>query len=150
MQNAVSFSFGNPYFIIISNFALTMRLLLQLALIFAVCFIGDFLHRVCGVPLPGNILAMLILFLLLCTKIVKVEQIAEISDFFCEVRIRRENPPLFFLPPAVGILAVYDILKGQILILVFLCILATIITLAVSGKVTDILVTFSEKRKHHE
>ena len=141
---ALSFSFGSPYFIIISNFALTMRLLLQLALIFAVCFIGDFLHRVCGVPLPGNILAMLILFLLLCTKIVKVEQIAEISDFFLK------RLPFFFLPPAVGILAVYDILKGQILILVFLCILATIITLAVSGKVTDILVTFSEKRKHHE
>ena len=141
MQNAVSFSFGNPYFIIISNFALTMRLLLQLALIFAVCFIGDFLHRVCGVPLPGNILAMLILFLLLCTKLVKVDQIAEMSNFFLK------RLPFFFLPPTIGILAVYGVLKGNLILFFLLSVLATIVTLAVSGKVTDIMVNVQEKRK---
>ena len=91
-----------------------MRLLLQLALILAVCFIGDFLHRVCGIPLPGNILAMLI---------------------------------LFFLPPAIGILGVYDVLKGNILVLLLLSIIATILTMAITGKVTDILLSRFEKKE---
>ncbi|MDY6283909.1 MAG: CidA/LrgA family protein [Hallerella sp.] len=118
-----------------------MRLLLQLALILSVCFIGDFLHRVCGIPLPGNILAMLVLFLLLCTKIVKVEQIEEMSNFFLK------RLPFFFLPPTIGILAVYGVLKGSLLVFFLLCIFATIITMAVTGKITDILVNIQEKRK---
>ena len=118
-----------------------MRLLLQLALILAVCFIGDFLHRVCGIPLPGNILAMLILFFLLCTKIVKVEQIAEMSAFFLK------RLPFFFLPPAIGILGVYDVLKGNILVLLLLSIIATILTMAITGKVTDILLSRFEMKE---
>ena len=126
-----------------------MRLLLQLALILSVCFIGDFLHRVCGIPLPGNILAMLILFLLLCTKLVKVDQIAEMSDFFLK------RLPFFFLPPTIGILAVYGVLKGNLILshkglsflFFLLSILATIVTFAVTGKVTDIMVNVQKKRK---
>ena len=118
-----------------------MRLLLQLALILAVCFIGDFLPRVCGIPLPGNILTMLILFFLLCTKIVKVEQIAEMSAFFLK------RLPFFFLPPAIGILGVYDVLKGNILVLLLLSIIATILTMAITGKVTDILLSRFEKKE---
>lgn len=121
-----------------------MRLLLQLALILSVCFIGDFFHRVCGFPLPSNITAMLILFLLLCTKIVKVDQIAEMSHFFLK------RLPFFFLPPSIGILAIYGILKGNILVLILLCIVATIFTMAVTGKVTEFLVERFEKRKRHE
>lgn len=119
-----------------------MRLLLQLALILSVCFIGDFFHRVCGFPLPSNITAMLILFLLLCTKIVKVDQIAEMSHFFLK------RLPFFFLPPSIGILAIYGSLKGNIPVLVLLCVVATILTLAVTGKVTDFLVKRFERKKH--
>ncbi len=121
-----------------------MRLLLQLALILSVCFIGDFFHRVCGFPLPSNITAMLILFLLLCTKIVKIDQIAEMSNFFLK------RLPFFFLPPSIGILAIYGHLKGNILILVALCIVATIFTMAITGKVTEFLVKLSERGKRHE
>lgn len=121
-----------------------MRLLLQLALILSVCFVGDFLHRVCGIPLPSNILAMLVLFLLLCTKLVKVDQIAEMSDFFLK------RLPFFFLPPTIGIIATYEVLKGKILLLVLLCIVATIFTMAITGKTTDFLVNRFHKGKHHE
>ncbi len=121
-----------------------MRLLLQLALILSVCFIGDVLHRVCGIPLPGNILSMLILLLLLCTKIVKVEQIEEMSNFFLK------RLPFFFLPPAVGIISTYELLEGNILLLIFLCILVTVATIAASGKATDILLGLLERRKNRE
>ena len=59
-----------------------MRILLQLALILGICYAGDLIHDITGIPVPGNILGMLILLLLLCLKIVKLEQIREISDFF--------------------------------------------------------------------
>lgn len=85
---------------------------------------------------------MLILLLLLCTKIVKVDQIAEMSNFFLK------RLPFFFLPPSIGILAIYGSLKGNILVLVLLCVVATILTMAVTGKVTDFLVKRFERKKH--
>jgi holin-like protein len=121
-----------------------MRLLLQLALILSVCFIGDFFHRVCGFPLPSNITAMLILFFLLCTKIVKVEQIAEMSDFFLK------RLPFFFLPPSIGILAVYGTLKGNIPVLILLCVVTTVFTMAVTGKVTDFFARRFERKHRRE
>ena len=59
-----------------------MRIPLQLAIIFGICVVGEFLHRIVGVPLPGNIIGMVILLALLCSKIIKLEQIAEVSEFF--------------------------------------------------------------------
>ena len=59
-----------------------MRVLLQLALILGICYAGDLIHDYTGIPVPGNILGMLILLLLLCLKIVKLDQIREVSDFF--------------------------------------------------------------------
>ena len=118
-----------------------MRLLLQLALILSVCFIGDFLHRVCGIPLPGNILAMLILFLLLCTKLVKVDQIAEMSDFFLK------RLPFFFLPPTTRPPADHGVLTPNLTPPLLPSVLATIVTFAVTGKVTDIMVNVQKKRK---
>lgn len=85
---------------------------------------------------------MLILLLLLCTKIVKVDQIAEMSNFFLK------RLPFFFLPPSIGILAIYGSLKGNIPVLVLLCVVATILTMAVTGKVTDFLVKRFERKKH--
>ena len=35
-----------------------MRIPLQLAVIFAICVAGEVLHRVVGVPMPGNIIGM--------------------------------------------------------------------------------------------
>ena len=52
-----------------------MRILLQLALILGICYVGELIHDYTGIPIPGNILGMLILLILLCLKIVKLEQI---------------------------------------------------------------------------
>ena len=59
-----------------------MRIPLQLAVIFAICIAGEVLHRVVGVPLPGNIIGMVLLLILLCTKVIKPEHISGVSSFF--------------------------------------------------------------------
>ena len=59
-----------------------MRTPLQLAVIFAICLAGEFLHRIVGIPLPGNIIGMVLLLALLCLKTLKPEQISGVSSFF--------------------------------------------------------------------
>lgn len=110
-----------------------MRVLLQLALIFGICYMGELLHDFTGMPIPGNILGMLILFILLCLKIVKLEQIKEVSDFFLK------RLAFFFLPPAIGLMLVGDDVKSQWPLLLFLCITITIVTMAVTGWTVQLL-----------
>ena len=110
-----------------------MRILLQLALILGICYVGDFIHDHTGIPVPGNIIGMLILLVLLCLKIVKLEQIKEVSDFF----LKRLS--FFFLPPAIGLMLVGDDVKSRWPLLLILCIVITIITMAATGWTIQLL-----------
>ena len=116
-----------------------MRVFLQLALILGICYAGDLIHDYTGIPVPGNILGMLILLLLLCLKIVKLDQIREVSDFF----LKRLS--FFFLPPAIGLMLVGEDVKSQWPLLLFLCIVITIVTMVTTGWTVQLL---SKKNKN--
>ena len=119
-----------------------MRIPLQLAVIFAICVAGEVLHRIVGVPLPGNIIGMVILLILLCTKAVKPEHISGVSSFFLKYLA------LFFLPPSIAIMTVGDDVLSKWPLLLFLCIAVTIITIAMGGWVTQFLVRRQEYREN--
>lgn len=119
-----------------------MRTPLQLAVIFAICLAGEFLHRIVGIPLPGNIIGMVLLLALLCLKIIKPEQISGVSSFFLN------NLALFFLPPSIAIMAVGDDVLSKWPLLLGLCIVFTLITLAVSGRCTQLFIRKQEYREN--
>ncbi|SHK31064.1 CidA/LrgA family protein [Fibrobacter sp. UWH4] len=119
-----------------------MRIPLQLAVIFAICVAGEFLHRIVGIPLPGNIIGMVLLLALLCLKIIKPEQISGVSSFFLN------HLALFFLPPSIAIMAVGDDVLSKWPLLLFLCIVFTLATLAVSGRCTQIFIRKQEYREN--
>ena len=119
-----------------------MRIPLQLAVIFAICVAGEFLHRIVGVPLPGNIIGMVLLFILLCTKVIKPEQISGVSSFFLN------HLALFFLPPSIAIMAVGDEVLSKWPLLLFLCIAFTLVTIAAGGRVTQFFIRRQEYREN--
>ena len=119
-----------------------MRTPLQLAVIFAICLAGEFLHRIVGIPLPGNIIGMVLLLALLCLKIIKPEQISGVSSFFLNYLA------LFFLPPSIAIMAVGDDVLSKWPLLLCLCIVFTLITLAVSGRCTQLFIRKQEYREN--
>ncbi|GHU05271.1 membrane protein [Betaproteobacteria bacterium] len=76
----------------------TVKLILQIALLVL-------LHRLClwfaarsGLPIPANVLGIIVLFALLCTGIVKERHIAEAVDFLFE------HLAFFFIPVAVELM----------------------------------------------
>lgn len=119
-----------------------MRTPLQLAVIFAICLAGEFLHRIVGIPLPGNIIGMVLLLILLCLKVLRPEQISGVSGFFLN------HLALFFLPPSIAIMAVGDEILSQWPLLLFLCIVFTLATIAVSGLSTQFLIRKQEYREN--
>ena len=125
-----------------SKFTAAMRIPLQLAVIFAICLAGEFLHRIVGVPLPGNIIGMVLLLILLCTKVIKPEQISGVSNFFLK------HLAIFFLPPSIAIMAVGDDVLSKWPLLLALCIAFTLVTIAMGGWVTQLLIRKQEKREN--
>lgn len=118
-----------------------MRIPVQLAIIFAICLAGEFLHRIVGIPLPGNIIGMVLLLILLCLKVLKPEQISGVSGFFLN------HLPLFFLPPSIAIMAVGDDILAKWPLLLVLCITFTLVTIAAGGLTTQFLIRLQEKRE---
>lgn len=128
----------------LSKFGVTMRVPVQLAVIFAICIAGEFLYRIVGIPIPGNIIGMIILLLLLCTKILKPEQISGVSSFFLN------HLALFFLPPSIAIMTVGEDILSQWPMLLLLCIALTVVTLVATGLTTQFFIGRQERNSNIE
>lgn len=110
-----------------------MKLLREVFIVFGIYFIGEGIANVWDVPLPGNLIGMLLLLLLLILRVVKLEQIATISDFLLG------HLSFFFIPAGVGLISVLGLIKETWCWILLLCFITTFVTMGVSGKCVEIL-----------
>lgn len=112
----------------------------QFLIILVINFVGVIIQNIFNLPLPGTILGMLILFVLLWTKVLKVESIEKVCDFLIL------NMIIFFLPPAVELLEYMALLKTGFFKIIILLIVTTVITMIVTGKTVDFCIKRMEKK----
>ncbi len=112
----------------------------QFLIILVINFAGVIIQNIFNLPLPGTILGMLILFVLLWTKVLKVESIEKVCDFLIL------NMIIFFLPPAVELLEYMALLKTGFLKIIILLVATTVITMIVTGKTVDFCIKRMEKK----
>lgn len=110
-----------------------LKLIKQTAIIFGIYFLGEFIQNILALPIPGSVLGMLILLVLLCTGHIKLEMINDISDFLLNYIA------FFFIPAGVSIISSFSILKGNWLAIISVAIISTIITLAVTALIIQLL-----------
>lgn len=104
-----------------------MKFFRESILILVIYFAGEIISKLLHMPIPGNILGMILLFLLLTTNIIKVEKVENLANFFLN------HLAFFFIPASVGLMTSLDSLKGSILKILLLCILTTIIVISATG-----------------
>ena len=108
-----------------------MKFLVQFLIIVAVSFAGEILNVVVPLPIPASIYGIVLLFLALEFKILKVSDIKETSSFLIAVM------PLMFLPPAIGVIESWDLIRQAWLPYIVVTLVSTIVVMAVSGRVTQ-------------
>lgn len=108
-----------------------MKYIYQFLIILIVSFVGELLHYFILLPIPASIYGLVIMLLLLCVGIVKLEHIEKTSDFLIEIM------PLMFIPGGVGLVTAWADLQDILLPAIVICIVSTIIVMAVTGKVTE-------------
>lgn len=110
-----------------------MKYLRQLSIILLMCFIGELIHRFSGVPIPGNVLGMILLFLLLCTKIIKLEAVEEVSEFLLK------HLAFFFIPAGVAIMTSFSEIKSSLIPVLAIVFISTVVVMATTGVTLQLL-----------
>ena len=104
-----------------------MKFFRESILLLSIYFAGEILSKFLNLPKPGNIVGMILLFVLLTSNIIKVEKVENLANFFLD------HLAFFFIPASVGLMTSFASLKGSIFKIILLCILTTIIVIAVTG-----------------
>ena len=118
-----------------------MKLLKQFGIITALSLVGEILHYLLPLPVPASIYGIILLFILLETKLIKVEAVQDISTFLIEIM------PVMFIPSAVGLLESWDILKENIGIYLVITVVTTVAVMITAGRVTQGVIRRSKETR---
>ena len=108
-----------------------MKYVRQFLVILFLSFLGELLKYIIPLPIPASIYGMILLFLALELKIVKVSDIREVSSFLIEIM------PIMFVPAGVGLMNSWDTLQPIWIQVVIIVLISTVVVMAVSGSVTQ-------------
>ncbi|MED0992975.1 CidA/LrgA family holin-like protein [Bacillus nitratireducens] len=112
-----------------------LTLLLQVGVLYMFSLVGVWIQEVFHLSMPGSLIGMLILFLLLSTRIVPLKWFeigAEKLILFL---------PLFLIPSTTGLMEYGSFLLSKGSIMFFLVVVSTLVTLIISGYVSQLLIT---------
>lgn len=113
----------------------------EFIIIFLINYIGIIISNIFKLPIPGTIIGMILFFMLLYTKVLKVEEVEG------AVNVLLLNMTILFLPPAVRVLDSIHLLTGQFIKVLILIVFTTFITMGVTGKVVQFMIELTEKKE---
>ncbi len=121
-----------------------MKYLYQAGIIFLFTFLGEALAKLIPFPIPAAIWGLLLLFIALCGKLIRVEMIRECSGFLVALL------PVLFVAPTVNLMEQAQALLGDLPALLVIIAASTFLTFLVTGRVTQGLCGKAEEDKNHD
>ena len=118
-----------------------VKYLRQFGIILAVTCAGEVMKYFIPLPIPGSIYGLILMFVLLLTKVIKVEHVKETGEFLIEIM------PLMFIPAGVGLITSWSQLQPFLVPLLVITVVSTFVVMIVTGKVTDFLISKKEGKK---
>lgn len=118
-----------------------MKYMMQICIIATISFVAELLHFFLPLPIPASVYGLVILFVLLCLKIIKLPQIEDVADWMLSIM------PIFFIAPSVGLINSFDSIQGQVIPLVLICFISTVVVTALTGLIAQGIIRLQKKRK---
>ena len=104
-----------------------MKLYVQLMIIFSISLIGEGISNIFHLPIPGSIIGLIILFLALQFKWLRLRHVNMVGRFLLA------NMTILFLPAAVGIMDKFHLIAPYlfpIVLIIFVAIVLNVIVIA--------------------
>lgn len=122
-----------------------MKYLKQFGIIIAISFVGEILKAIIPLSIPANIYGLVLMLLALVTKVIKLSDVKETAYFLVEIMT------IMFIPAGVGLMVTWGALKSILLPVIVITLVTTVIVMAVTGRVTQLVIRLERKRgKKHE
>lgn len=120
-----------------------MKIMLQLALICAICIAGNAISSVLPFTFPGSIIAMLLLFALFCLHILSPEQLNPTGTWL------QKNMAFFFLPANLMILDELELISHVGLQILLIAFVSTVVTFAAAAGAATLAASIQNRLLHH-
>lgn len=121
-----------------------MKYLRQFCIILIISFVGDLLHSVLPLPVPGSIYGILLMFALLKSGLLPLDAVKDTGKFLIEIM------PVMFIPAAVGLVESWGLIGKSLGVYAVVTVVSTILVMAVSGMITQKFVGGSEMPREEE
>jgi len=110
-----------------------MKVLRQFGTILVILLFGEGIRMSTGISIPGTVIGMVILFILLMTKVIKLENIDMISKFLLD------HLAFLFVPAGVGLISSLDVIGSAWLPIMMIVIISTVLVVGVTGWTVQLL-----------
>ena len=112
-----------------------MKLYVQLMIIFMISLVGEGISSVFQLPVPGSIIGLVLLFLALQFKLLRLRHISMVGNFLLA------NMTILFLPPAVGIMDKFQVIAPYLLPIMLIVLGAIVLNVCVIAVVVQLIKT---------
>ncbi len=118
-----------------------MKYLKQFVIILAVTCAGEIIRQFVPLPIPGSIYGLVLMFVFLCAKVIRLEDVKDTALFLIEIM------PVMFIPAAAGLIESWGDLKPILIQTIVILVVTTVIVMAVTGKTAMFMIRREQRRK---
>ena len=108
-----------------------MKYICQLGIILGVSFAGEALAWALPLPIPASVWGLVVMLALLILRVIKPEHIRDTAEYLISLM------PLMFVPPTVGLMQSWGLLRDNWLSFLIAVTVITAIVMAVTGLVAQ-------------
>ena len=116
-----------------------MQYLYQFLWILSFTFLGETLSRVIPLPVPASVYGLVLLFLALQLKLLKVEQVKTAGDWLIGIM------GILFVAPVVNLLGCWELIEPYLIPITVIVVVTTVVVFGVSGKLTELFMKGKEE-----
>ena len=109
-------------------------ILSQILVILSIALGGELIAALLPLPLPGSILAMILLFLLLQKKLIDYNSIFPVGDFLLK------NMAIFLVPASVNIIRYFPLINNYLWQFLLICLVSTVLAFFATYATTKLLI----------
>ena len=119
-----------------------MRYLLQAVIIAAVTFAAELIKYFVPLPVPASIYGLLLLFALLKSGLLQLEQIEDVGNLLLELM------PLLLVPASVSVLTALDAIQRMLLPVLVMGFIGTTAVMLVTGLLSQWIIRRKGEKSH--
>ncbi len=111
----------------------------QLTILFSISFLSELISNFLPFTFPSSLIAMIILFLLLYTKLLNMKNVQTVAEFL------QNHIAIFFIPPAISLMDEFDYIKDKLIPILFITIVSFLLTFLATAYTVKFIIMIQER-----